>query len=195
MKTKIGSKLNILLIAITVLLIFVACINAVGITGSWLEDEDEVSFTINISAINIEVKQEDRPINNNDQIYIGTNIIEGDKTYDEFKNVTISNKEDVAGYYIRFKAVAKVNGIEYNINEYITSEFYNAGEWMHYTANAQSSTLIQMPVENSEKVIISGFKIPSVANDNTKLSTSIMQGKYFRLFIYIEGSPSSTFDI
>ncbi|MBQ3502187.1 MAG: hypothetical protein IJA72_00785 [Clostridia bacterium] len=202
MKTK-TSKFNILLVAITLLLVFVACTQVVGKTGSWLKDDDDLAFTINISAISIEVKQGTRKIDNNGLLYINTDIIEGDETY-SFDAMTICNKEEGTGYYIRFKAIAKVNGNEYNINDYITSDFYkNANGWMYYTANKQSSEPIQMPkddasttgVDESQKIIISELKIPSTSADSTKLSTSTMQGKYFRLYIYIEGSPSSSFDI
>ena len=202
MKTK-TSKLNILLIAIVLLLVFVASAQLMGQTGSWLKDDDDLTFTINISSINIEVKQGTRRIDNDGLLYIGTDLIEGDETY-TFDAMTICNKEEGSGYYIRFKAIAKVNGVEYNINDYITSDFYkNANGWMYYTLNKESSEPIQMPkddkstldVDESQKTIISALKIPKENGDNTKLSTKTMQGKYFRLYIYIEGSPSSSFNI
>lgn len=200
MKAK-TSKINILLIVTIVLLVFVACTQFIGQTGSWLKDEDELSFKINISDISIEVKQATRKISDEGLLYIGTNLIEGDKQY-TFDAMTISNKEQGSGYYIRFKAIAKVNGVEYNINNYISSEFYNGGEWMYYTQNSESPTLIPMPKDNattqdvdeSQKTVISSFTIPSTSGDNTKLTTNLMQGKYFRLYIYIEGSPNNTFD-
>ena len=194
------SKFNMLLVAIVMLLVFVVSTTFIGQTGSWLKSEDDVVFTINVSAISIDVKQGSRKIENNGLLYTGTSLIEGDKAY-TFEEMTVSNKEEGTGYYIRFKAIAKVNGTEYNINDYITSDFYNAGEWMYYTSTKTSSTPIQMPKDNistdvdeSLKMMISGFTIP-LTSSGGKLSTNTMQGKYFRLYIYIEGSPSSGFDI
>lgn len=202
MKTK-TSKFNILLVVTIVLLVFVVCTQFAGKTGAWLKDDDELVFTINVSAISIQVKQGDRDIKDGGLLHTGTSLIEGDKEY-SFEAMTISNKEEGVGYYVRFKAIAKVNGVEYNINDYITSDFYNntTDKWMYYTASKTNSTPIQMPKDNvatdvdeSLKTLISAFTIPSTNADNNKLSTSKMQGKYFRLYIYIEGSPSSSFDI
>ncbi len=195
------SKFNMMLVVTIALLVFVVCAQFVGQTGSWLKDDDDLYFKVNIAEINIDVKQGQRKLSNDDLLYIGTSVIEGDTAY-AFDSMTISNKEEGAGYYIRFKAIAKVNGIEYNINDYITSEFYNNTDgWMYYTANSRSAVPIQMPSDNpgtdideSLKIIISSFTIPSITDNNTKLSTDKMEGKYFRLYIYIQGSPSSQFN-
>lgn len=206
LKTKTSSKLNVLLMAIILLLLFVVCTRPLGVVGSWLRDSDEFGFTVNVSAINIEIKQDTRLISDGGQVYINatSGIIEGGQEY-SFDSVTVSNPEEAAGYYIRFKAIAKVNGVEYNINEYINSDFYRSTTdgWMYYTADKGSETPIQLPkddetttaVDESLKMMINKFTIPTENADSSKLSTSKMQGKYFRLYIIVQGSATSNFSV
>lgn len=199
MKQKTSNMLNILLIAITLLLIFVATANAIGKTGSWLTDKDEVGFTTKVAPINIVITQtlnkdtaneESVTVENDGTITLGTDYIEANKPY--ALNVTITNGEEGSGYYVRYQAIAIVNGTEYNINEYITTDFYqNTDGWAYHTASNQSATPTQM-AEGETKILMGTMTIPATA-DNGKLSIGTLQGKHFKLFLYIEGSPSADF--
>lgn len=187
---KTSNKLNILLIAITLLLVFVTGTKFIGSTHSWLTASEQIGFTVTISDINIKIKQSSREISNNGNIYIGANYIEADKPY--ALNVTVTNEEDFSGYYIRFQAFAVVNGTTYNINEYITTDFYkNADGWAYNTASSSSATPIQMASKQT-KTMLNTMTIPATASAG-KLSISTLQGKHFKLFLYVEGSPSSDF--
>ncbi len=188
------SKVNILLTAIVALLIFVAGFNLIGLTGSWLEDNEEVVFNTQVTGINIVLKQNDVEITDN-KIKIPTNIIEADTTYD--MNVTITNDENTKGYYVRFRVVALVNGTQYNINNLIATDFYKhpTDGWMYHTANPASSTLTQMDANtsaSSTRRLLTSFSVPSTAE--TGLSIANLQGKHFRLFMFIEGSTTETFE-
>ena len=113
---------------------------------------------------------------------------------EHYLNVKIINNEPGDGYYIRFQALAVVNGVTYNINEYITSDFYkNANGWAYNTANSSSSTPLAM-TNGQSKTIMGSMTIPATASAG-KLSIASLQGKHFRLYLYIEGSPSSHFDM
>ena len=209
MKTKTSNKLNILLIAITLLLIFVAGASAIGKTGSWLTDDEKIGFTVKVADINIVIEQTytqtttddkgnstetqvTRTIEDNGTIYLNTSIIEANKAYP--LNVKITNNEPGDGYYVRFQALAVVNGVTYNINEYITSDFYkNANGWAYNTANSGSSAPLVM-TNGQSKTIMGTMTIPATASAG-KLSIASLQGKHFRLYLYIEGSPSANFDM
>ena len=186
MKTKSSNKLNLLFTAMALLLIFVASMRYLGGTNSWLIDNEDVKFTVIVASINIDVKQGERKISDGGSIYLNTKTIESDKKYD-FEDVAITNNEKGTGYYIRCKLIAKVNGVEHNINNYVTSEFYKSNDgWMYYTLNKDDSTAIQMP-QSATKIIMSVMTIPSSIID--------AQGKYFAFYLFVEGSPSSAFDI
>lgn len=191
MKVKSNKMRNILLVAINLLLI---CIFAfIGKTYSYLTDQQSITFIASVSNINIVLKQDDRILTSEDNnIYLGTNLIEADHTYT--LNVSLQNNENSQGYYIRFKAVAVVNGIIYNINEYITTPFYkNSDGWAYNTESSTSST--PLPLSSmQEKILIQDITIPNTAQSG-ELSISNMQGKNFQLYLYVQGSPSIDFDI
>lgn len=190
MKVK-SNKAHIILITMIVLLIFATL--TLGSTHSYLTDESTISFTAQVANINITLKQDDRPLTSTDNnIYLGTDIIEGDHTYTT--NVSLINNETSTGYYVRFKVVAVVGGTAYNINDYITTPFYKDTDgWAYNTASSSSSTPKALEA-NQTKVVLESFKIPTTASAG-KLCTSNMQGKNFKLYLYVEGSPSASFDI
>ena len=185
MKTKTSNKLNILLIAITLLLVFVACVSAFGSTGSWLTNSDEVGFKVMVEDINLKVKQNGVEIENQGYIYLGTNVIESDTDYS--LGVTITNAETKGtGLYIRFQAIALINGVENNINDYITtSNFYKEGDGWFYSNISGSSTRTTL-APGAERTMMEKANFPSSF-------LSQHQGKYFKLFLYIEGSPDGAF--
>lgn len=186
MKQTKGLKLNVLLAVTCVLLLFV-CLT-INQTGAWLTNNDSVSFTAQVDAINIELKQGDRVLSSNDNnIYLGTDVIEADATYNI--NLTLTNKEENEGYFVRYKVVAQVNGAVYNINDYITTSLYKHTDGWIYVGS--SSTPVQMS-SNQTETIISSITIPATA-DSGKLSISTLQGKLFRLYLYVQGSPVNDF--
>ena len=184
MKTKTSNKLNIVLVIITLLLIFVAGASAFGKTNSWLTDTDEIGFVVNVADIDIVVKQNARQIENGGQIYLGTDVLEGGKTYD--LNVTITNSEDEKGYYIRCQAFAVIDGTTYNINNCITNDLNRDGTWM-YVYNTSTNARRQMAGSETLYVIDTLTFTANFVNG--------LQGKYFKLYLYIEGSPVSDFSI
>lgn len=185
MKQK-GLKLNVLLAVTTLLLLFV-CLT-INYTGAWLADEDTISFTAQVDAINIELKQDTRTLTSTDNnIILGTNILEADTEYDV--NVTLTNKETNTGYFVRYKVVAQVNGTVYNINNCITTSLYkNSNGWIYV---GTTSTPTQMTAGQTA-TLIDSIKIPATASTG-ELSISALQGKFFRLYLYVQGSPVSDF--
>lgn len=187
MKTK-TSKLNILFIAITILLIFVACCNAFGKTNSWLIDDDEIGFQLNVKNITIKVKQGERVIDDQTGfIYLGTDLIEADTSYmtTDSDDVVIVNEEtEGKGYYIRCQAFAVVNGIAYNINNCITGDLYKRNDNWMYSVNSENEN-VQMDALQSI-TIIKSVKFPASFVDT-------IQGQYFKLHLFIEGSADGTF--
>ena len=189
MKQTKGLKLNVLLTAICLLLVFVCLL--INYSGAWLTSKDTVKFTAQVDAINIVLKQDARELTSaNNNIYLGTNIIEADKDYDV--NITITNNEQNEGYYVRYKVVAQVNGTVYNINNYITFGSglnKNADGWIYVA----SGTTPKAMTSGQILTIMDSFKIPATAS-NGQLSISTLQGKFYRLYLYVQGSPLSTFD-
>lgn len=191
MKSKASNKLNILLIAITLLLLFVACVSAIDTTHSWLEDDEEIGFHINVKAISIEIKQGERIIDDTGYISLdptgsGVKYLEANKTYT--LNVTITNKEEGVGYYIRCQAFAVVNGVTYNINNCITGDFYDHPEdgqaWL-YSVNAEKENTAMTQMQTL--TLIESVKFPQSFIDS-------VQGQYVKLHLFIEGSATDTFD-
>ena len=184
MQTKSGNKLNMLLVAITLLLVFVSGVKIMD-THSWLVNRDDIGFVVSVADINLVVKQGERTIENNGNIYLGTQIIEADKPYT--LNVTLTNVEDDAGFYIRCQAFAVIGGVTYNINNYITNNLYKANDgWAYLTQNSSSSTHRTMTA-NEVVTIINTVTFPASIVNN-------MQGKNIKLFLYIEGNPTDSFN-
>lgn len=186
MKTKSSNKLNILLLAITVLLVFVVGYKALGQTNSWLINKDEIGFTVNVSGISLVVKQNDTQISNNGNISLGVGIIEAGVDYD--LNVTITNDELGDGYFIRSQVIAMVDGSAYNLNACVVGDFYNdtTDGWMYITDNKESSTHKQIP-KGETKTIIDTISFPESFINS-------LQGKHLKLYLYIEGSPVDDFN-
>ena len=183
MKTKSGNKLNMLLIAIILLLVFIYGINVTD-TYSWLSNRDDVGFVVSVSDINLVVKQNSRIIRNGENIYLGTEIVEPDTTYN--LNITITNDENGDGYYIRSQLLVVIGGTTYNINSFVTNNLYKSNDgWMYLTSGAQDST----------KRIIAKQETIQVINTLTFPSSFIdsMEGENVKLFLYIEGHSSNTF--
>ena len=203
MKTKISNKLNIVLIAIALLLVFVVGRVKFGNTNSWLVDKDKVGFTVTVANINIKVNQtitqtvdqegeqiEQQVVREittaDNKIYFGTNILEADKWYD--LNVTISNDELGSGFYIRCQALAVIDGTTYNINNCITNQLYKDTDgWMYTTQSSTSATRVQM-TKGETRDLIDTITFPSSVIGS-------LEGKHVSLYLYIEGSPSQNFDI
>lgn len=183
-KTKSGNKLNMLLMAITLLLVFVSGIKIMD-THSWLINRDEIGFVVSVADINLVVKQGERIIENNGNIYLGTEIIEADKPYT--LNVTLTNVEEENGFYIRCQAFAVIGGKTYNINSFIDNDLYKANDgWAYLTQDASNSTHRTM-AGNEVLTIIDTVTFPSALVDS-------MQGKNVKLFLYIEGNPTDSFN-
>ena len=184
MNTKSSNKLNILLVAIISLLVFVACFNMFSQTNSWLKQDDKIGFKLNVGKINIVVKQNEREIVNDGYIYLNTQIIEADAEYE--LNVTITNNEDGEGYYIRCQAIAVVDGVAYNINDCITTDFVkNADGWMYNTDKS---------VEANYKPMTAGQTLTMM--QKVKFSKSFVdtiQGQYVKLHLFVEGSATGIF--
>lgn len=184
MKTKSGNKLNRLLVAIILLLVFVSGVKIVD-TYSWLVNRDEVGFVVSVADINLVVKQGERTIENNGNIYLGTQIIEADKPYT--LNITLTNLEEDSGFYIRCQAMALIGGETYNINSLITNNLYKSNDgWAYLTQNSGSST--HRTMTGSEVIpIINTITFPSSLVNS-------MEGKNVKLFLYIEGNPTDSFN-
>jgi hypothetical protein len=196
-KTKISNKLNILLIAITLLLLFVIGFNQFGKTNSWLIDSESIGFNVNVEEIDMTIKQGERQITNDGYIYLNTSLIEADTKYltntGEDNSVTITNDETGVGYYVRFQAIALINGVAYNINHFITkSDFVNRqdddnGWWMYSVDDKNATTPKNSAIE---------AKTTLVLMEDLKFSSNFVskvQGQYFKLYLFIEGSANGTF--
>ena len=205
MKTKTNNKLNILLPAITLLLLFVIGFNSFGKTNSWLVDKDIIGFQVEVGAINVMLKQGEREIANGGFVYLGTDAIEADTDYltDTRKTengvttgtdntVVITNEEETVGYYLRFQAIAIVNGVAYNINNCITgSDFVNrevdGAWWMYSVADKSAQTPVNAAIAGSATLtLMKDINFPQSFVDT-------VQGQYFKLYLYIEGSANGEF--
>lgn len=197
MKTKVG-KLNILLVAIMLLLIFVGVLNFFGKTNSWLIANDTINISVAVSEIDIEVKQGDRVINNEGFMYLGSKYIESDTTYD-FEDISLHNNEVTKGYYIRCQVFAKIGDKLYNINNCVSNELYKATDgWMYYTGNSQIKVAKQLEAKDEQDPtkgvvpIIKTLTIPNLLEDNIDDTKDVYfsdcQGKVFTLHLFIEGS-------
>lgn len=186
MKTKSSNKFNNVLIAITLLLLFVLTFGLFGKTNSWLETKQDISFILKVPDINIIIKQDERTVADEGYIYLGTDHIEGDKDY--ALNVTITNGETGTGYYIRFQAFAVINGVTYNINNCITSDFYNRGDGWFYSVddNTAQSPTNQAMAGGQVLTMMEKVKFPSSLIESN-------QGQFFKLHLFVEGSASGEF--
>lgn len=186
MNTKSSNKLNILLLAITLLLVFVVGYKALGQTNSWLINKDEIGFTVNVSGINLVVKQNGTQISNNGNISLGTDIIEASEEYD--LNITIKNEELGDGYFIRSQVIAVIDGAVYNLNDCVDGDLYNDTDgWMYITQSKQSSARTQI-AKDETKTIIDTIVFPESFIQE-------LQGKHLKLYLYIEGSPVEDFNV
>ncbi len=214
MKTKTSNKFNILLIAVTILLVFVACFTSFGKTGSWLSDNEDVGFEITVGSINVEIRQqtikkvegvdtvvENRLIENTGYIALGTQILEANTDYLKLSDeaaveyvyaddITITNKEQGDGYYIRFQAIAMVAGEAYNLNSCITGDFYShTDNWLYNsdisTKDTNNSTYLPMEA-NQTLVLIESINFPTAFIDK-------VQGEMVKLYLFIEGNATGEF--
>ena len=199
MKAKFSNKIYILLTAIVILLLFVVCFNSMGATGSWLEDSEDIGFKVNVAGIDIIITQNSRTITSGGYIYLGTDLLEAEvdyltNTYDpeqdtgEDNSVKITNNETGTGYYIRFKAIALADGVQYNINEYITTtDFYDhpddGQDWL-YSINAQK--------QNTAMASQTTLVLMEDVNFSQEFLNQI-QGQLVTLHLIIEGSADTTF--
>lgn len=197
MKTKV-SKLNIILLAIMVLLIFVAVFNSFGQTNSWFTASDTINISVSVSEIEVKVKQGDRFVENEGFVYLGTQTIESNKTYD-IEDVIICNNESVDGYYIRCQLFAKIGNRLYNINNCVANELYKSDDgWMYYMGDSQSKDSKQLETKSDQDdakgvvPIIESLTLPELLKDDIDDSKdeyfSNYQGKAFTLHLFIEGS-------
>lgn len=186
MKIKTNNKMLIMLSAIILLLlVFSATFNMIGQTNSWLKDDDDIGFVLNVQAINLVVKQGEREITDS-YIYLGTDLIEGDTEY--VLNVTITNNEIGKGYYIRSQAFAVVNGVTYNINNYIVSDLKADGKWL-YSVDSNNNKVAMAPSGEDGSVL---NLITSVTFPQEFINA--VQGQYIKLHLFVEGSATGTFD-
>ena len=184
MNTKSSNKLNILLVAIIALLVFVACGNLFNQTNSWLKQDDKIGFVLNVGKINITVKQDEREIVDTGYIYLNTQTIVADTDYT--LNVTITNNEEGAGYYIRCQAIAVIDGVAYNINDCITTDFVkNADGWMYNTDKSVTENYKPMTAGQT-LTMMQKVKFPQSFVDT-------IQGQYVKLHLFVEGSATGTF--
>ena len=207
MKAKSSNKVNTLLIAVTLLLLFVVGFIDFGKTNSWLVDRDTIGFNVQIAPMNLFLKQGGRKIENDEYIYLATETIEADTEYltntlqtvddvttGEDNSVIIVNEEEGKGYYLRFQAIAMLNGSAYNINSYITdSDFVNRKDedsnawWMYSVDDKSAQNPVNAPIEgNTTLTLIKDLVFPQSFVD-------IVQGQYFKLYLFIEGSANGEF--
>ncbi|MFQ6724093.1 MAG: hypothetical protein ACLRFE_01990 [Clostridia bacterium] len=191
MKTKANNKLNILLVAITLLLFLVAIFNSVGQTGSWLSTREQIGFELNVQQIDIAINQGSRQINNGGNVYLGTNTLVSDQTYlnSEETKVTITNNETGMGYYIRFQVIAKSEDKVYNMNNCITSsDFYSRtvadGNWLYSVDGSNNN--VAMTTQQT-LTMIKDVKFPQSFIEDTA-------GKLVRFYLIVEGSATGIFD-
>ena len=208
MKTKVSNQLNILLTTMALLLLFVIGFYNLGHTNSWLVTSDTIGFQLGVQEIQITIKQGERKVLDKGYILLNTNLIEADTEYltntlsttidpetgdetttGENNSVTITNDEEGLGYYIRFQAIAVINGVSYNINHFIkTSDFLNRkgadnSYWM-YSVDAQD-----------RDVAMSAGQTLTMMQDVQFSQNFInqVQGQYFRLYLFVEGSATGVF--
>ena len=199
MKAKSSNKTNILLIAITLLLFFVMGVNLIGKTNSWLVSGETIGFRVQIGEINIYLQQGERKIKDGEYVYLHTESIEANKAYltnvsGVDNTVAMVNAETASAFYLRFQAIAMVNGVAYNINSYITgSDFYNrkdsdSNAWWMYSVNdknAQNPVNAQIPASTT-LTMLKDIVFPQSFVDE-------VQGQYFKLYLFIEGSINGEF--
>lgn len=179
-------NLNIVLAITCVLLLFV-CLT-INYTGAWLVDDDTINFTVQVDAINIQLKQGSRELTSMDNnIYLGIDVLQGDTDYEV--GVTLTNKEDDVGYFVRYKVVAQVDGGIYNINNCVDTELYKGNDGWIYVSS--SSTPVQM-TSGQTVTLIKSINLPSSAGEG-KFSIQLLKGKFFRLYLYVQGSPLASF--
>ena len=199
MKTKIG-KFNILLIAMVLLLVFVAVFNIFGSTNSWLIDSDKINIYVDVAEIDIEVKQGDRVVMDSGYIYLGTQHIEANKICD-FEDVDIHNNEKTNGYYIRCQVFAKIGDKLYNINNCVDNDLYKSSDgWMYYTGSSSITTPKQLEAKDDQDTtkgvvpIIKSLTMPDLLEDNADDTKDVYfnqcQGKVFTLHLFIEGAAA-----
>jgi len=182
-KAKTNNKINLLLLAIVMLLVFVSGAKIMD-TYSWLTSGDKTGFVVSVADINLIVKQDSRVIQNGGNIYLGTEIIEADKVYN--LNITITNDESGSGYYVRCQVLALIGGVTYNFNSRVTNNLYKDNDgWMYITSGPTNSTKRQM-AEGEIVQVINTITFPSNIVDS-------MQGKNVKFFLYIEGYPTNSF--
>lgn len=190
-KTEVGSRFNIVLVAMTLLLLFVVCFTQMGITGSWLVDKDTIGFKVSIGEINIKVYQGEREVADEGMIYLGTDVLEAGVSYltTESAIVTVKNEEKGEGYYIRFQAIAMVNGVAYNINQcikgtdFVNKTIANQGDWL-YSVDGEGENVEMEP--ESSLIMLKNIQF-------SKAFVNTVQGQYFKLYLYIQGSPDGVF--
>lgn len=205
MKIKSGNKFNILLVAIVLLLVFVAGANWFGQTGSWLTDKNQIGFWLNVEGVDITVKQGGRAIDNRTGfVYLGTDLIESNTKYltntlqtivdeetgeettnGEDNSVTITNNETGVGYYIRCQVIAVVNGVSYNINRCVTTtDLTPSGKWLY---NMDGENRVAMTAGQT-LTIMQDVVFPKSFIEET------VAGQFIKLHIFIEGSATGVFD-
>ena len=182
-----------------------------GRTNSWLVDNDTIGFNVNVQEINIIIKQGDRQITDKGYIYLNTHLIESNTKYltntlttttdgegnsvttGEDNSVTITNDETGAGYYVRFQAIAMINGVAYNINHFITTtDFVNRQDtdnswWMYSVDDKNATTPVNSAMQaNTTLIMMQDLQF----SDNF---VSKVQGQYFKLYLFVEGSANGQF--
>ncbi len=206
-RAKSSNKINILLTAITLLLLFVIGVIDLGKTNSWLVDSDTIGFHVQVGTMDLFLRQGGREITNGGYVYLSTEIIEADTPYltntlTTVNNVTTGtdnsvimvNEERGQGYYIRFQAIAMINGVAYNINDYITgSDFVNRKDadsnawWMYSVDNKSATTPANAPIAGETSLTL----IKDLIFPQSFINT--VQGQYFKLYLFIEGSGNGEF--
>jgi len=102
---------------------------------------------------------------------------------------SIVNDEDLINWHLMVSSANRgrvIDGKTYNINNCITNQLKMDGEWM-YSYDTTKST----------RRVMTGGETLSVLDTVTFSKTFVdgIQGKYFKLFLYIEGSPLSDFSM
>ena len=195
MKTKISNKFNILFSAIVLLLLFVIGFMQFGKTNSWLIDSESIGFNVTVQEINMIIKQGERKIADKEYIYLNTSLLEANVNYlgGNANRVTITNDEAGTGYYIRFQAIAVINGVAYNINNCITTtDFVNRKDadnswWLYSVVDKSAQTPTNGPIQGNTTLVMT---------ENLKFSTNFVnqvQGQYFKLYLFVEGSANGQF--
>ena len=195
MKTKISNKFNILFSAIVLLLLFVIGFMQFGKTNSWLIDSESIGFNVTVQEINMIIKQGERKIADKEYIYLNTSLLEANVNYlgGNANRVTITNDEAGTGYYIRFQAIAVINGVAYNINNCITTtDFVNRKDadnswWLYSVVDKSAQTPTNGPIQGNTTLVMM---------ENLKFSTNFVnqvQGQYFKLYLFVEGSANGQF--